>query len=333
MKKPIHHAALKHFRTAKRMTQKQVAEETRGGASLVTIKRIEGAKDGAYLVRERIAEGIAKVLGVTVEKLASPPENAAETAAARRDAGYRELRVNIDAETSLAFRMVEHLYDIPIRSQVEMAPLFAALLAEGSLAWRRRRLAEVEEAADALQFLGSGHLSFAGIAYRVEDAASQERKSIEKRDLFGKEVADEAFDFGYDPAANNPFADFLKQYATEIEAKAVSFEGDWSGCGWKTGEGMPEYRIGNDLIAELTGGDDDAEYAFLRGHIRPGDIPAELLGANNEVERIGWIIGQIPEKERERRRARLEAPGTSVEQILAGLSGELSDQTGGNSDE
>ncbi|PJN92957.1 hypothetical protein CNY89_25010 [Amaricoccus sp. HAR-UPW-R2A-40] len=49
------------------------------------------------------------------------------------------------------------------------------------------------------------------------------------------------------------------------------------GIGWKTSEGMPEYRIGADLIAQLTGGDPDAEYALLRGHVRLREIPVDLL--------------------------------------------------------
>ena len=65
---------------------------------------------------------------------------------------------------------------------------------------------------------------------------------------------------------------------------------------------MPEYRIGADLIRELTGEDSDAEYALLRGHVRLKDIPADLLGNDNEVERIAWIIGRIPEDELAKRK-------------------------------
>jgi hypothetical protein len=32
--------------------------------------------------------------------------------------------------------------------------------------------------------------------------------------------------------------------------------------------------------------DPDAEYALLRGHVRLKDIPGDLLGNDNEVERI-----------------------------------------------
>lgn len=305
MTTPIHPKALKFNRDRKRWTQEDLAEATKGRnkVSLPTIKRIESTKNETYPAQDRIAEALSKALGVNVDELTKAPSPEQDHEEALRKFGYRPLRTMIDAETALAFSTVQHIYGIPIRSQIEMAPLFATLLAEGSFAWRRNRVTEIEDAAANLMALGGGHFSFANAAYRAEDGAEAERASIAKRDLFGKSAPDEAYDLGFDPSENNPFADFLAQFATEVDAKTVTFD---KSLGWKTAEGLPSYQIGADIIAELTGDDPDAEYALLRGHVRFKDVPKDLLGSENLPERIAWMIDHIPEEERAERKAEQE---------------------------
>ncbi len=65
--------ALKHYRDRKHWTQEQLAEATKGKnkVSLPTIKRIESTKDGTYPANDRVAEGLAKALGVTLDDLPS----------------------------------------------------------------------------------------------------------------------------------------------------------------------------------------------------------------------------------------------------------------------
>lgn len=327
----IHPGALRHSRDRKRWTQEQLAEATKGKnkVSLPTIKRIESTKDGTYTANDRVAEGLAKALGVTLDELSKSPTDEAEREASLRQFGYRPLRTMLDAETAMAFNMVQHIYGIPIHSQIVMAPLFATLLAEGSLAWRRERVAEIEDAADRLMDLGGGHFSFANAAYRSLDGAAEERDSIVKRDLFGEHVGSDAFDLGFDPSQNNPFADFLDHFAKQVEAKTVSFE---RGIGWKTSEGMPEYRIGADLIDQLTGGDPDAEYALLRGHVRLREIPADLLADENAAERIAWIVGRIPEEELAKRRTERDELKSLLDNLDVPGSEETSDEAKENDD-
>jgi hypothetical protein len=76
---------------------------------------------------------MAKVLGVSIEDLSRAPSETKDVEESLRKFGYRPVRQMVDAETALAFNMVQHIYGIPIRCQIEMAPLFAALLAEGSM--------------------------------------------------------------------------------------------------------------------------------------------------------------------------------------------------------
>src|SRR6266496_226136 len=136
MTTPIHPEALKTYRARKHWTQEQLADATQGPSrvSLPTIKRVESTKGSTYPANDRVAEVLAKALGVSIEDLSRGPSEAEDREESLRKFGYRPLRTMVDAETALAFNMVQHIYGIPIRSQIEMAPLFVALLAEGSLA-------------------------------------------------------------------------------------------------------------------------------------------------------------------------------------------------------
>jgi len=305
MASPIHPEALKAYRGRKQWTQRQLADATQGrnNVSLPTIKRIEAAKHGAYPANDRVAGELAKALGVRIEDLSRPPSAAEDREASLRKFGYRPLRTMVDGETALAFHMVQHIYGIPIRSQIEMAPLFAALLAEGSLAWRRKRVEAIEEASAKLQELGGGHCSFVRAALHVDDGTAEERHSIAKRDLFGVQASEQAFDWGYDRSMNNPFADYLEHFASQASMQTITFDKEF---GWKTSEGLSNYRIGADIIEQLTGGDPDAEYALLRGHARLKDIPEELLGDGREPERVAWIIARIPAEELAARKAEFD---------------------------
>jgi transcriptional regulator with XRE-family HTH domain len=321
MTSQIHPDALRKFRDVKNLTQKELSNATsgKGKVSEVTIKRIEGKKDGIYRARGRVAEELAKALGVDLAKLALAPTPEAEQDEVLRKSGYRRLSAMIDRETALAFNMVQHLYGIPIKSQIEMAPLFMALLAEGSLEWRRKRVAEIERAASHLQSLGGGHLSFTVSAYRAEDGAAAERKSIEKKDLFAVHVSDDAFDFGFDPSLNNPFADYLKDFAKDVQAQTITFDHDF---GWKTNDGLPNYVIGAKLIEQITGGDSDAEYALLQGHVKLKSIPESLLKDEKTEERVAWMISHIPEEELSTIRTERELQINSLDLSSLGNVGE-----------
>lgn len=246
MTTPIHPDAMRALRDRKHWTQEQLAKVAK--VSLPTIKRIEGTKEGLYKANTKKAEAISNALAVDIAILGVAPAPEGDREAQLRKYGYRPLRTMIDGETALAFNMVQHIYGISIKSQIEMAPLFMALLAVGSLAWRRKRVAEIEDIAGRLNSLGGGHLSFAHAAYRAEDGAAAERKSIEMNDLFGEKVGDDAFELGYDPSENNPFADYLVEFANEAQSRTITF-GESSG--WKTSEGFPNYRIGADLFVSI----------------------------------------------------------------------------------
>jgi len=310
MKQPIRPATLKAMRERRGLSQAKLearSDEMRLKVGIATIKRIETwTKTDVYMASTAVAERLAKVLGVAVEDLAKEPSaDSFDRSKKLRKLGMRQLRAAVHENTSLAFRMVEHLYGIPVRAQIEMAPLCMALLAEGSLAWRRKRLAEIEQKAEELMSLGGGNFSFAHAVYRTQDAACEEEESIRKRDVFGREVAEDTYDLGYDPNTNNPFADYLRELARNLDEADFALDPD--GIREIGLHGFPEYRIGAVMLDELTGGNADAEYALACGHVKLADIPDELLGEDNTEKRIEWIVSHIPEEElADRREARAE---------------------------
>ena len=141
MSHPIRPETLKSLRERKGLSQAKLearSDEMRQKVGIATIKRIETwTETDMYMASTTVAERLAKVLGVDVEALAKAPSaDSPDLSKKLRKLGMRQLRVAVHENTSLAFRMVEHLYNIPVRAQIEMAPLCMALLAEGSLVWR-----------------------------------------------------------------------------------------------------------------------------------------------------------------------------------------------------
>lgn len=310
---------LKLLRSRATMSQDDLADASR--VSKKTIARIETGKSQPNAIT---VQRLATALKVKPEDLAKDPAERSDDESVLRDAGLRPLKTWIDGETALAFQMVENVYGISIASQVDMAPLFTALLAEGSLEWRRKRLAEIDEATDQLMTLGSGHLSFANAAISVQDGSIREGLSIKIRDIFGKTVGDDVFDWGYDTSRNNPFADYLKAFAKKLDTKLIMLdpnETDTLGVA-----GFPDYRVAPERIEEITGGDVMAEHALMRGHASVADMPPDLLTPEKREQRIAWLVAQVPEAERNRLRAQWD----EFSRMFEGLSLKLKPSAGGD---
>ena len=290
----IHPETLRTLRERRGLkSQAELAKATQGRnkVGLATIKRIE-ASGAEYEARADTVQSLARTLEVSVEELAAPPQDRRELGKARV-LGYRVLKGLVRAENALSFDMVEHLYGVPADRQIAMAPLLFALMAEGSLAWRREQLAAIDEAAEKLASVArsAGHLSFA-YAVSAESGSSVERESIERHDLFGRHAPDDAYHKGYDPNTNNPFVDYLRTFAKRIESDDIQIDLDIF-------EDLPEYRIGASVIEGITGDNRLAYYAMSRGHAKIKDIPEHHLGEDEEDGRIAWMVSRIPEKERE----------------------------------
>ena len=199
----------------------------------------------------------------------------------------------IQAESRLAYDLVKIRYGIKATEIINMAPLFFVLLAEGSLAWRREKLRELNEAIARMKEIGRirdnpiGHLSYANCADVADNALFFEEESIDKADLFGEHLPGEAHDFGYDPSRGNPFADYVRWFADELDNPGIVkiTSGELKlGLG-----GFPDYEICGERLDKIAGDSRKARQALKNGTVRLSDIPEKLVAEDMRTERVKWL--------------------------------------------
>ncbi len=302
--KDIDPKTLKFLRTKAELSQQDLAEIS--GVSKKTIARIEGGKSSA---NNTTAGRLAKVLQVSVEELAKPSAEQALNAM-----GYSKVSPHIIHDNAkLAMQMVERCYGVGIRLQLSLAPLMAALLAEGSLAWRRQKLAMAEETVSALQEADYGHSGFCLSAMHAEEYAYVESQSIEQRDIFGKTVLNKAWEDALNPGNINPFVEYLCHLAKEVATENTSDlirvipgpryddealpDGKWLAN--QMLDGFSTYfSIDESELDRLVGDSEWAGRALQWGYATIADIPKELRGDEVREERMKWLENQIPEAKR-----------------------------------
>ncbi len=291
----INGETLRKYRESKSLSQAELADIS--AVSKKTISRIELGEIARP--NQATRNRLAKALAVNALDLA---KSAGEREAVERDlkkAGYRKLNGHIDRETAVAYAMVQHRYGVSPQTLIEMAPLFLTILAEGSLGWRGRKVDELRTVVEVLGSVSSDapHLAFANAGYRADKGLADELQSIAERDIFGKKISDEAFNFGFDSGQNNPFADYLRWLCNDIDASALEIDPHGRGD-WKADDCMPDFRIAPADFEAITGGDIWAEFAIERGHARISEIPADLMEIEREAERVAWIASKIPDEAR-----------------------------------
>ena len=300
--KSIHHETLKMLRTEKaRLSQQGLADVS--GVSKKTIARIEKNKSSA---NSTTAKRLAKALGVTPEELAKPFDPSANQ---EKDLlkfhGYRKVRLSLQGNTLLALQMVEKCYGISQRDQLALAPLLAGLLAEGSLAWRKCRLEELENVPDMLREADFGCNVFNIAGGRAEEAMSNERESIKEREIFGDRVMKYAEQWGVDTDPGSPFVEYLRHFAKESGTEFIKVlpEDYPEADNWMTSKNLPQasvhYSINAAELDRLVGDNEWAGWALRQGFVKIGDIPQELLGNDDLEKRVAWIESQIPQAERD----------------------------------
>ena len=301
MKNKIHPDTLKRGRERARLSQEGLAEKSRIGKK--TISRIENGKGGN--TRAHTIKSLSAALQIKPDDLAKAPEEMTP-----ENPVNRMFKAYVDTDVALAYALVEQRYNVQYQSLVEMAPLFFTLLAEGSLAWRREKLATVDEAADRLRDWGEsgGHSACWPALFEMENyAIPEEEDSIKSCDLFGEEFSNRADECGFDPYRENPFSEYLKKLIADI-CKAKECEGilelqsiDSSDDFFIRAEGkMPDYALCNSEIESITKGNSKAKYALAWGHVKISDIPEELQEDEASEKRIQWMMERIPQDELEK---------------------------------
>ncbi len=300
---------LKTLRKQANLSQQGLAEISR--VSKPTIARIELGKNSANTTT---IERLAKALKVKPEELADNPKKDGESREGERQAsGYRTLKLTVQNATALSFRMVELKYGLSQAQQIHLAPLFAALMAEASLVWRKKKIKKAWEAIDNLGAVVSGHPGFVIAAHRARQPLEIEQDSIDKGDVLGDKFWDDSPDFDNDGERwLNPFSRYLQHLTKVVDSPFIEFywAEDHFSTEWTTSVGYSEwttsvgfsgddellYSLGETELARLTGFDHWAETALLDFHIDIADIPAELWGGDATAERLAWLKRQIPQR-------------------------------------
>ena len=167
-------------------------------------------------------------------------------------------------------------------------------MAEGSLAWRKDKLAELEEAAERMSQIGKiAHLVYAACANRIYESTDSEENSIKKADLFGQDLSEDVYNFGYDPSNNNPFADYLRKLADDLDnPDAVKVQSLAPGVG-----DFPDYEVCCSSLDTIAGDSPRARLALTSGCVQLSDIPQELLADEMRAERARWLEDKMPQPE------------------------------------
>lgn len=303
----------KGYRTQEEAVAKTSEIDDEGdGLSARQWSRIEAAKKPLVQVRRGTAELIAKTLGMAeVEELAKPPADDGNMHNTMQEAGYRRIAVWLGNDVRQNYRWVTHHYDVSATDLIDAAPWMFTLLAEMSLADRKRRLKDAETSfEDAMANLPT-HLGHGSVARSdFESAVSDENNSLLSRDVYGKKVLEGAatgfYTEPFNPDETNPFFDFLRRAAETMDSHAI----DPELLDLPYGGGMPRWPIFESWLEELTDGDYWARFAVENVTGIVDAIPENLKGKEKAVERVQWLIEQIPAEMKaleEERRAKLEA--------------------------
>ena len=288
----INPKTLSAYRKHRRLKQRELAEVSR--ISKKTISRIEGGKDKA---NSHTVNSLAKALDVSPEDLAKP---FVEQEPNLESHGFQTIRVPFKENALVALKMTEECYGISIMDQLTMAPLLAALMAEGSLAWRQKKLDMVEASVKALWMSVS----------EANHMINEEGVSIMDRDIFGRQPLEYAWKVGFGNEDEiSPFVKYLCHFVRETGSEFIKvlpdpevgnqefaeIETDY----WMTCINLPEtfvcFSINAAELDRLTGDNERARRALQWRYANIAGIPEELQGDDKQEERAAWLGDKIPQ--------------------------------------
>ena len=284
---------LRRLRKEKGLSRVKLA--ARSKVSPRTIQRLENEPGRTQTHREHTLDCLAKVLGVEAGVLTGdmPFPDVSKTPNPERV----QIGAQVAPKAKLAYDLAGRRYGVSATEIINMAPLLFTLLAEGSLAWRREKLEEANEAIDRLnqvnREMGSRIFEYDAIFETVE------QKSIEKADLFGDDLFDSdqgiVLDAPFDPSKGNPFAYYLRKLAADLDSPgvvALARDNLSYGAPWLR---FPDYDICGGEIAAIANGSSDARRALETGFARLSDIPGDLERDDAGEERAAWLENKLPD--------------------------------------
>ena len=219
--------SLRRLRDKQGLTRPQLAE--RSGINKRTIQRLENEPQQCQKSRKDTLERLAKALGVKEGEegvLTGELPFHESGKAPDSDSERVQIGAQIAPKVRLAYDLIKRRYGVTATEIINMAPLFFALLAEGSLAWRREKLEELKEGIDRLNqidgFWRENYFPFA-VAVDDNDIKAEEDsidKANDKANLFGEHLLG-CVTYDLDPSTDNPFASYLRKLKAELDITGV----------------------------------------------------------------------------------------------------------------
>ena len=276
---------LHELRKRKRLTRQRLSNLA--GIHARTIQRLENDPDRCQKTREDTLNCLAKALdvepGVLTGELTLPEFDKAPVVNSKRV----QIGAQVALKARLAYDLVKRRYGVSATDIINMAPLFFALLAEGSLARRREKLQIAHDGLDRL--LDSG------IALDViDDPIRYEQESVDKADIFGEHrLSDEFGPEPFDPSEDNPFASYLHKLKGKLDIPGIV---DVDGGDLKFGSPakFPDYDICRDELDRIANGSPYARRALETYYARLSEIPEELMAEDAGEERAKWLEDRLP---------------------------------------
>ena len=163
---------------------------------------------------EALLEKLAPALNSTVKDLKGTTETARLARDATRSQKLVAISAKVTTEARTGFARIRDRYGWTIAHVMEVAPVLFVLLAEGSLARRRRHLRELQTKYDAVPQLQSFLADF-------RERRAREEASIQNHNLREDGLSDDG--------SADPFLTHLIELARAIQHAGVSLQGDADG--------------------------------------------------------------------------------------------------------
>lgn len=271
------------------------------GITVRTIQRLENEPDECITTREDTVLRLAKALdvepGVLTGEVDLPD---AEKALVAEPYSVR-IGAQIAPKVRLAYDLIKRRYDVNVTDIINMAPLLFALLAEGSLAWRREKLKEAKDASGQLYQIGGywqGGLG-TGLDGAVNLGIEREEESIQKADLFGERLLDDPDSSlvdrnFFDLSVENPFADYLRKLAKELTDPGIVAV-DVGTLNITSDFRYPYFDICNDELDRIANNSEVARSSLETGYARLSEIPGKLNAQDANEERQKWLEERLPD--------------------------------------
>ena len=292
----VNPACLLSLRQRRGLSRPQLAELSKVNER--TIQRLEKEPQPSRKdTLKRLATALGVKPGVLTGELPLPKSGKAHAS----DSKSPQIGAQIAPKVRLAYDLIKIRYGVSAAEIINMAPLFFAILAEGSLTWRREKLEELKEAIARLGEIDGFWYDRQGLPFAVTpspEAIEAEEDSIAKADLFGEHLLG-CTTYDLDPSTDNPFASYLRQLKDELDIPGDVNVGSGNlmfGAPLK----FPDYDICCDELDSIANGSTNAKRTLETGHARLSEIPEELMVEDAGEERAQWLEDRLPDTFKEK---------------------------------